>query len=183
MGVAPVRWILDDGPLGVLAETVGPAPLASWPAGELLIAEQTAADAAVDKSGRRAGLLTVQADGKRVIDVIRVPLGSQAAHILYHHLGRGSDDTEDRAERQAIAWAIAVDTDSVFVTHDKRAALTALAELGRCRVAHTFDLWMHLRASGRLAADQFDQLCERTARRDDGLPGVPWRVRPSDTGR
>jgi hypothetical protein len=171
VGVSPATWILDDGPLGVLAETVKPAAVGSWPPGELLIAEQTAVDAAGDRSGRRPGLLTLQAKGEPVIGVVRLPLGSRAAHILYDHLGRGSDDTEGRAERQAIAWAI-----DVFVTHDKRAALTALAELGRGRGAHTFDLWIRLHASGHVTDEQFAALCERTAKRDDGLPGVPWRV-------
>jgi hypothetical protein len=178
-----MRWILDDGPLGLLAETVGSGPLATWPAGELLVAEQTAADAAGDNSGRRSALLAIRSSGKPVIDVFRVPLGSEAARILYDHLGRGSDDTEDRAEREAIAWAIAVDAEAIFVTLDKRAALTALAELGRCRVAHPFDLWIHLRQVGRLTDPQFVDLCERTVRRDDGLPGAPWRIRPGSTAR
>ncbi|MBI4700345.1 MAG: hypothetical protein HY744_04105 [Deltaproteobacteria bacterium] len=161
----------------MLAETIAPAAPASWPPGELFVAEQTQADVAHDKSGRRVALLAVRTDRKPVIDVLRVPLGSPAARILYDHLGRGSDDTEGRAERQAIAWAIDIGTDAIFVTHDKRAALTALAELGRCRVAHTFDLWMHLHASGRVTDDEYGRLCERTAKRDDGLPGVPWRIK------
>ncbi|MBI5490512.1 MAG: hypothetical protein HY905_24470 [Deltaproteobacteria bacterium] len=160
----------------MLAGTVKAATVGSWPAGELMIAEQTAVDAAGDRTGRRPGLLTVQAKGEPVIGVVRFPLGSRAAHILYDHLGRGSNDTEGRAERQAIAWATDAGANAVFVTHDKRAALTALAELGRGRVAHTFDLWIHLHASGRVTDEQFAALCERTAKRNDGLPGVPWRI-------
>jgi len=50
----------------------------------------------------------------------------------------------NRAEHEAIAWALIHGPESVFVTADKRASLTALAELGRGRVCHPFDLWLEL---------------------------------------
>lgn len=64
----------------------------------------------------------------------------------------------------------------MFVTADTRAALTALAELGRMRVAHPFDLWLHLREQGVLATSAFKALCQRTKRRDQGLERMPDRV-------
>ncbi len=65
----------------------------------------------------------------------------------------------------------------IFVTLDKRAAMLALAELGRGRVAHAFDLWLHLRDSGLVDSTVFDALCQRTKRSDGALPGIPLRCR------
>jgi len=67
-------------------------------------------------------------------------------------------------------------SDAVFVTQDRRAAMLALAELGRSRVAHPFDLWLHLQDRDLIRRAEFKELCRRTVTADTGLPGVPWRL-------
>ena len=84
--------------------------------------------------------------------------------------------TKDLAEHESIAWALTQTAEVVFVTADRRASLTALAELGRGRVAHPFDFWLHLYAGGLVNRQQVDALCDRTRRSDSGLPRLPPRT-------
>jgi hypothetical protein len=62
------------------------------------------------------------------------------------------------------------------VTSDRRATVTALAELGIGRVAHPFDLWLHLRASRGLSEAGFQRLCQAILAIDQGLRRMPARV-------
>jgi hypothetical protein len=84
--------------------------------------------------------------------------------------------TTDLAEHESIAWALVHGPDAVFVSSDRRATLTALAELGRERVAHPFDLWLDLRKRRWLSPRAFERLCELTRKNDQGLPRMPKRV-------
>lgn len=64
------------------------------------------------------------------------------------------------------------------MTEDKGAALLALGELGRSRVASSFDLWDDLRTRGVVDQARFDRLCNQTRiKGNTSLPGVPWRLR------
>ena len=38
------------------------------------------------------------------------------------------------------------------------------------------DIQLHLRDEGEISDGQFDDLCERTRRVDQALPGIPWRI-------
>jgi hypothetical protein len=75
---------------------------------------------------------------------------------------------------------------SCVLTADKRASLTALAELGRSRVAHPFDLWIELLEHEAISLADFEHLCRRTKNHDSGLRRMPGRVasrfaaRPTD---
>ncbi|MCK5798424.1 MAG: hypothetical protein KAI47_14635 [Deltaproteobacteria bacterium] len=70
-------WILDDGPLGILARFADPNVAASWPH-DFWVAEQTALDA---NDGNRAKLLEAGS-----IQTLHFDMGSRAAEILYEHL-------------------------------------------------------------------------------------------------
>ena len=163
-------WILDDGPLDDLARNVTAEEARTWPKGQLFIVRQTATDA----DGRR---LSLTADRETPLAVLDIPLESEAANIVYTHLRRQAGGTANLAEHQAIAWILTASIDAVFVTEDKRAALTALAELGCGRVAHAFDLWLHLADEGMITFDQLRSLSESVSRKDQGLPGVALRIR------
>lgn len=173
-----MRWILDDGPLGYLAQLPNPVILRSCEPGELLVTGTTARSAANDNSGRRQALLALTyVDGPPVITVVNVTLGidDPAAQILAE-LHPDESATIDLAEHESIAWAAAHGGDAVLVTSDRRATVTALAELGMGRVAHPFDLWLHLRRNRGLSPRDFQVLCESTRKGDQGLRRMPARV-------
>lgn len=177
--MTPPRWIVDDGPVNDLASVIDPATVSTWPAGELLVAEAT--DRAGDQSLPRRALLDARADGRRVFEPLGVPMNSPAAEVLFAHLrvGPRSAQSGNLAEDQAIALAITTHHDAMLVLREKRAALTALAELGPGRVAHAFDLWIYLRDHARITQTDFDRLCQATKAADQGLPGIPWRIKKS----
>jgi hypothetical protein len=43
-------------------------------------------------------------------------------------------------------------------------------------VATPFDLWVHLRETELITPAVFDELCERSAKHLNLLPGKPWRL-------
>lgn len=171
-----MRWILDDGPLGHLAKIVDPATLAHWQAGVLLVAGTTAAAAsAIDRS-----LLEHRVDDQPTVDTFEIRIGSSdPAEQVLKALHRDATTTTNLAEHESIAWAQVHGLDAVFVCADKRATLTALAELGVGRVAHPFDVWLDLSNRGWLSQNAFDQLCILTRKHDQGLPRMPERVSKS----
>lgn len=157
-------WIVDDGPLDTLAAVVTHAVFAGWPRGRYFLADATARAA----TGRRLPFAAAPCE------VFSITMGTPAWNLLYT-LRLPSAGTADLAEHEAIAWALLERPDAVFVTSDKGAAALALAELGRGRVAHTFDLWLHLLEERLVSAIEFQQLCESTQRRGTGLPRMPER--------
>jgi hypothetical protein len=179
-----VKWVLDDGPFSHLTKELAPGDLEKWPDSALFIAAATAAGALNDRSGREQAALAVKsrATGASVITVFDVLLPSRAGSILYEHLRKGISESANLAEHQSIAWMLTERVgDLVFVAEDKHAAFLALAELGRCRVCHLFELWDHFRSEGLLNDSQYQGLMNRTLNRAKGgmkgLPGIPWRFR------
>ena len=172
-----MQWILDDGPFGYLAQLPDLAVLTSCEPSELFVSSTTARAAADDR--RRAALLNLtRTDDSLLITVVGVKLGTDdpAAQILAD-LHPDEAATLNLAEHESIAWVIAHGRNAVLVTSDRRASVTAaLAELGRGRVAHPFDLWLHLKRNRGLNGHDFRALCERTHRGDQGLRRMPARV-------
>mgnify|MGYP001765908661 CR=1 FL=1 len=177
-------WIIDEGPFGLLSLNVDHGRIASWPAGEFAVTGTTALAAQRDPSRMRVGALSVKSqeqDGS-VIRVIEILTDTDAARVLYEHLRKDQVvASDDLAEHEAIAWALTSGEEAILVTMDRRAALTALAELGRGRVAHAFELWTHLFEAGRIVQDEFVELCRHTLAKDQGLPGIPWYVQKMPT--
>ncbi len=177
-----MEWILDDGPFGTLVSAQPSIDLSTWPEGELFVAPATSGDASKDKSGRRPAALKAKSSvsGSSVITVFDFPERSNAWFILYSHLRKNTGGSANLAEHQSIAWLLdSRHRDAVLVTQDKFSAFLALAELGRSRVCHPFELWHHLFTAGRLSREQYRDLMERTLRRgSQGLPGFPWRFLP-----
>jgi len=162
-------WILDDGPFDLLSRFVSMEDLPAWPQGRLFVAERTAEDAG--RSSVRKALLTTN---PTPFQVFRIMTDTPAFHTAHNHLRRTeSRPTANLAEHQAIAWIIHERPDAVFVTGDKKAAFLALAELGCGRVAHTYDLWLHLRDERLLDQNQFRNLCEDTRKTDQ--TAIPLR--------
>jgi hypothetical protein len=172
-----MRWILDDGPFDCMARVLEPERVSGWKPGWLLVAPTTAKDAA--QSEPRRALLEARSRDRdqEVIGSFEIfhGTGDPAAGILAELHG-GSESTDDLAERESIAWALTHDPDAVLVTGDKRAALTALAELGRGRVAHPFELWIELLEAELIDRDGFEELCRWTKNADQGLTRTPGRV-------
>jgi hypothetical protein len=154
-------WVVDDGPLGVLARELDPGW--SWPVGSLHVLEAVVRGAQSDKSGRRQRLLTMSSAGGPAITQHSVLVGSAADAYLANHLRPiATGATEDLGEHESIAWMLHEGpSDSVFVTLDKGAAFLALTELGRGRVASPYELWADLLRRGLIARAQFDSLCEQ----------------------
>jgi hypothetical protein len=163
--VKPV-WIIDDGPLDTLAGVVDHRAVASWPAGEFVVADATSNAA----TGDRKKLLEAAGHSLAPFSVM---MGSQAERTLFGHLRRPNEADKNLAEHQSIAWALHEEPRAVFVGRDKGAAFLALAELGRCRAAHPSDLWLHLRDEGLVSEEEFVALCAKP-RKGDQLP-VPLR--------
>lgn len=116
--------------------------------------------------------------GAGIITSFTVTVGSPAGTILYTHLRTASGGTANLAEHESIAWALTDPVgDSVLVTQDKLAAMLALAELGRGRVCHPYELWEQLQAQGNLTQNQFQDLMRATSRRDRSIPAIPRRQR------
>ena len=164
-------WIIDDGPFDHLALAINASALGAWPADQFFVADATANAA----SGLRRALLDATPTPFVSFDL---PVDSDGFDILYKHLRRPTSSTANLAEHESIAWALTDRPDAIFVAVDKRAALLALAELGCGRVAHAFDLWIHLRDQGLISQVQFEKLCEMTLNKDQSLPGVPRRCQP-----
>lgn len=174
-----MRWILDDGPFGELAEVSGRSDrcdLSSYTTSHILIPSATA-NSARSSTYRRGLLELYRSDGKRLVEVFEVLIGGDdpAERVLQDLHGEERTQT-DLAEREAIAWALVHGKDAVFVTADKRATVTALAELGRQRVAHPFDVWLDLLQERAVEAADFRFLCEKSKWRDQGLERMPERV-------
>ncbi len=173
-----MKWILDDMVFSDIACAVPSSDLSTWPSNELILADATAQAAGRDRSGRRQSVLTARSEttGAAIITSFTVTVGSEAGAILYDHLRTGTGGTANLAEHESIAWALTdSDGDSVLVTRDKHAAMLALAELGRGRVCHPYDLFERLRSQGYLTQQQFEVLMNSTSRNDPSIP-IPWRL-------
>jgi len=164
-------WILDDGPLGLLARFIHADDVSGWPAGEFYVAEQTALDARPDAT--RNALLVAESSPFQFFSIM---MDSRAAEMIHDHFrlieGRA---TANLAEHQSIAWAICERPDAVFVVIDRKATILALAELGCGRVAHAHDLWLYLRDKELITPLQFESLCRATCMTDQSQ--IPVRCR------
>ncbi len=174
-GADRIRWILDDGPFDDLA-TTKPANLGTYSTGLLLIAPTTEREAS-RSSARKRLLEAERSGGEQVFQVFDVLLAEgDPVGETFLELHGGERTPTNRAEMEAIAWALHEARDAVFVTADLRASMTALAELGRGRVAHPFDLWIELLQAEALTPADFEALCTRTWRKDQGLVRIPSRI-------
>ncbi|MFH0821451.1 MAG: hypothetical protein V2B18_01780 [Pseudomonadota bacterium] len=175
-----MKWILDDMVLGDMACVVPPNDLSTWPGNEMVIADATARAAAQDGSGRRQAMLAARSGitGTAIISSFVVTVGSKAGNILYTHLRTRTRGTANLAEHESIAWALADPSeDAVLVSRDKHAVTLALAELGRGHVCHPYELFAYLHSQGYLAQQQFEDLKNRTGKKDPSIP-IPWRLSP-----
>lgn len=168
-----MRWILDDGPFGHLATVVKQEDTTHWQPDVLLIAGTTAA--AVTPISQ--ALLETRAGDQPIVATFEIQLGGiDPAEQVLIELHPDTSSTADLAEHESLAWAQVHGLDAVFVCVDRRAALTALAELGRERVAHPFDVWLDLLQKGWLRHEAFKRLCDLNRKHDQGLPRMPGRV-------
>jgi hypothetical protein len=160
------RWVLDDGPFGLLAMACGPTW--RWKPSSFHLTQAIAAGAANDRSGRRGALLGLTVGGQRVVEE-HAP-SAQARTTLYSHLRPDETSaTRDLGEDESIAVLLHDLPDAVFVLIEIRATRVALAELGHSRVATPFDYWAWLRDEGIIDGEAFDDLCNRLTKKDAGL--------------
>lgn len=163
-----LSWLLDDGPFEILAKWVPPERVEQWPSGLCRVAEATERNAFQDPKRRR--LLEMAVFGSA-----RIEVGGAAHRILTEHLRREDETTRvNLAEHQSIAWLLQ-QPEGIFVVTDKQATVLALAELGRGRVAHAFDFWDYLHREGLVSESELESVASATLKRDQGLPGLPWR--------
>ena len=166
-----MKWILDDGPLGVLAQYFDAGW--AWLEGSVFVVREVADGTASDKSGRRQALLAMRSRSGATSITIHDG-GPDAASMLWGHLRpQSATAVRDLGEDASVAVCATELLDATFVTMDKRAAYVALAELGRSRVAAPFELWDWLERDGRVSIGTFRDLCALTAKKDQGLSGVP----------
>lgn len=152
-----ISWIIDDGPLGLLARHVGVDGFLRQDKLTLLIAEQTALDS------NRHNVRRAFVQDCVLLKTFTFDLFHPASAILYEHFGQAEGpETKDLAERQALAWAMTEATDAIFVSLDKRACAEALAELGHGRVAHPYGLWWELHHHRYITKEQLEKLCIST---------------------
>lgn len=139
MAIANINWILDDGPLGALAQCVESDQAATWSRDHFWVPNSCAIAAAQDKSGRRPRWLMANGGPFQP-----TALDESGLELLYTHLRPSQSTIVDLGEHEAIAWGLTISPEAVFVVCDKRAAVLALAELGRHRVCHPFEFWRAL---------------------------------------
>lgn len=144
--------------------------------GSLVLAPATREAASGSRS--RSALLAIRApDGEALVSTFQILTDwSDPAGRIFLELHGEETTTKSRAERESIAWMLTHDEHGVFVTADKSAAITALAELGHTRVAHPFDLWIHLLEANAVSGQEFQALCERSHGKDQRLVRMPDRA-------
>jgi hypothetical protein len=114
-----MRWVVDDGPLGLLARVFNPDW--RWRANALEIVESVAAGAQNDRSGRRRALLALTDAGRPAIAVQSLAIGSAAADLLLNYLRPDAPTaTRDLGEDESIAYCMEDARDATFVTLDRR---------------------------------------------------------------
>lgn len=167
-----MSWIVDDGPVDILADLGAPEDLVRYPAGSLLVAPSTRRST---NESRQSLIEITDAAGAPLIEVFEILLDSEAGRI-FNELHGEEKSTTNAAERECIAYALTDCPEGIVVTADRRAALTALSELGKGRVAHPFDLWIDLLEKDAVSPENFRRLCKRTKMRDQALERMPDRV-------
>ena len=166
-------WLVDDGPLGLLAEKAQPSW--KWPSATIHVMAEVAHAARLDKSGRRQSLLAMlSTTGQLSIKVDLVALGSPAGDAFLELRAGGSAADKNIGEDAAIAFAL-YEPAAVFVAMDKLALFRALSELGRGRVAGPFDLWESLRDDGNISTDDLDVLVQAFSTRMGGFKPLRYR--------
>lgn len=169
------RWVLDCTPLVLLGRYVDVGW--SWPAGVLDVVREVEAEAVARRDGRR--ILDLGRPASPWVAVRDIPATSNAAAMLFQYLRAGaSSATQNLGEDASIAFCAHQAPDAIFVALDNNATYTAVAELGRGRVATPFDVWHDLRGRGLLDVTVYDRLCDATLRQRQNLPGVPRRLLP-----
>jgi hypothetical protein len=96
------RWIVDDGPLSMLANFVGVSGFLKKDGLELLVASQTSIDAA--RYPPRS--IFVEECGLVTVFSIERVANAAAFDTLHGHLGQRIGNKTNLAERQRIAWAL-----------------------------------------------------------------------------
>lgn len=175
MGLSPNVWIVDDGPLDMLAAEVDVDQVRAWPPGMLCVADETWRSSTDPGSRRQLLLGAATPTGVPVWKSFDVPVAGEAARVLYGHLRKDRASAADLAEHQAIVWALLFEQRAVLVTGDKAAATLALAELGRSKVCHPIEFWHNMKEDQLVTPQQWESLCQRWLRADRACPGVPWR--------
>jgi hypothetical protein len=166
MPPSPVFWIIDDGPLDMMARCIPPHVYSAWNQDFLAVVEAT--EASAQQNPRRSQLLQ-----QACFEILPVIVGDVTDQILRQHLHRPFNAT-NLAEHQAIAWSLAhPDRPSVLVLADRRASLLALAELTRCHVAHPFELWDTLLYHQMIDTTTRDALDFAMCKHDQSH--LPWR--------
>jgi hypothetical protein len=171
-----IRWFLDDTPFGMAVRHC--PPTLPWQPASVHIVGAIADALDQDRSKRRRALFECTAAGSPVVVEHRVHGGSEAEAMLWGHLRTSStQSSRNLAEDEAIALLSREVHDGTLVILDRKAAMVALAELGRGRVASPFDYWDWLRSERVIDEGRFQTLCAATVREDTGLPGTPVRFR------
>lgn len=163
-------WLLDDGPLDLLAKEFDSAW--SWPASTLHLAREVAEGAASSESRQRLLAMRDPAGAP----CIQIHDGNDDAKaVLFGHLRpEDAKAKRDLGEDASIALCLVQTPEAVFVTQDKPAAYVALAELGPGRVATPYDVWSWLYERQHITEAQRDALMVATRKKDQGSQ-IPWR--------
>ena len=137
----------------------------------------TTARAAREISELNRRLLQAKRRDRPIVGVFEIEVDpADPAFQILDELHSALLETKNLAEHESLAWALTHGRDAVLVAVDKRAVLTALAELGRGRVAHPFDVWIDFFTRHWITKGQFVHLCELTEKHDRGLSRRPGRI-------
>ena len=173
-------FVLDDGPFAVVAKHVNGAW--AWPAATLHVVREVAVpplDRSRERHELRQRALALSCAAGPLIAVHDLLVGGPAAEYLYDHLRpQEGHSTLNLGEDVSIALCAVQMPAGVFVSMDKHAMMVALGELGRGRVASSFDVWDELRAASLISAEEFRLLCDVTLAQNRSLPGLPRRFAP-----
>jgi hypothetical protein len=158
-----VIWLLDTGPLGLLALNFDLEEEREWPAETLHVTshvvEEAQHHAKVSQFLQREG-----ANGPcvRVHEITaRSPAGQRLAEIR----GDAATARKNLGEDASVALCLTDLPDAILVTDDNRSAFMALQELGRTRVSTSYDLWLSLLADSHISLAVAGSLCDATRRK------------------
>lgn len=177
-------WLLAVEPLKLLC-SIEILSLDSWLPGSLLVSEEVLSELFSDfDSGRarRARRFSELRRGDLPI-IGRIPVASDPGGRSDSTFRQGVDKSKMRFLDQYLAWALRIQNEAADIAivcdgnrSHQRFAMKALAELGRGRVAHCFDLWLDLFQREWLNLAELAQLCEITRKQDKSNIRLPGRI-------
>jgi hypothetical protein len=158
-----VIWLLDTGPLGLLALNFDFDEEREWPAETLHVTSHVVEEAR--NHAKVSQFLQRETANGRCVRVHEITARSAAGQRLASIRGDAATALKNLGEDASVALCLTDLDQAILVTDDNRSAFMALQELGRTRVSTSYDLWLSLFADSLISLTVARSLCEATRRK------------------